>query len=277
MTTRLAVLGSPIAHSKSPALHRAAYGVLGLDWQYDAIEVAAAELPAFIASRGPEWLGLSLTMPLKKDVVPLLDEGDALVQLSGVANTVVFDDGVFGFNTDISGIDMALRGQLAHTDYVVIVGGGATAVSALLAAAGLGFARALLLVRDPEKARSVINIMDGFVMTTEIGRIGDAIGEPDLVISTVPGHADVAIQFDETVRRSAVLFDVAYDPWPSTLANQWLAVGGYVISGLEMLAAQALSQVRIFVHGSNELRLRDEEAVWAAMRAAVDLPAPNGQ
>src|SRR5665213_2310866 len=101
---KLAVLGSPIGHSKSPLLHRAAYRALGLDWVYDTADVSEETLADFLAGLGPEWRGLSLTMPLKQSVMPLLDEADHLAEQTGGANTVLLDDGaVRGFNTDVSG------------------------------------------------------------------------------------------------------------------------------------------------------------------------------
>src|SRR4051794_12969885 len=99
---RAAVLGSPIAHSLSPALHRAAYIELGLDWTYDAIECDEAALPAFVQSLDASWVGLSLTMPLKRAVLPLLAEMSETVRLTGAANTVLFRDGrTVGDNTDV--------------------------------------------------------------------------------------------------------------------------------------------------------------------------------
>src|SRR5690606_15226535 len=78
--TRLAVLGSPIAHSKSPIIHTAAYRALGLPWEYSAIELTADELPRFVRDRDASWRGLSLTMPLKRDVLPLLHTRHRLVE-----------------------------------------------------------------------------------------------------------------------------------------------------------------------------------------------------
>src|SRR5579872_3716657 len=113
---KAAVLGSPIAHSLSPALHRAAYAGLGLDdWTYETVECDEAALAAFVTSRGPDWAGLSLTMPLKRTVLPLLDHTDPLAVIAGGANTVVFrPDGRYGYNTDVQGIVDALTEAAAE-------------------------------------------------------------------------------------------------------------------------------------------------------------------
>src|SRR5690242_21426456 len=109
---KAAVLGAPIAHSLSPVLHRAAYQALSLtDWSYEAIECDTARLPAVLDACGPGWAGLSLTMPLKRAVLPLLDHIDPLAREVGAANTVVFTGGRrHGHNTDVPGMIAALAG-----------------------------------------------------------------------------------------------------------------------------------------------------------------------
>ncbi|MGB8652666.1 MAG: shikimate dehydrogenase, partial [Mycobacteriales bacterium] len=133
---RAAVLGSPIGHSLSPVLHRAAYAALGLqDWTYDAIEVLPEGLASFLDGLGPEWAGLSLTMPLKQAVLPLLTSASELVGITGAANTVVLRDGErVGHNTDVEGMVAALReAGVASCDRAAVIGAGATAASALAA------------------------------------------------------------------------------------------------------------------------------------------------
>ena len=262
------MLGSPIAHSKSPALHTAAYAALGLDWEYEAIEVAGHELAAFVDGLDDSWRGLSLTMPLKRAVLPLLDESDELVGRTGVANTVVFDHGVRGFNTDVYGITEAFRSNgVGSLGLVHILGGGATAVSAVVAVAQLGAQRVRLLLRDPSKGTILREL--GSALGIEIALDVDDDEVPDAVISTLPGGSEHAFAFSESTRAKSVLLDVAYDPWPSELASSWSSAGGRVISGLDMLTLQALAQVRVFVNGSPEALLDDEGAVLAAMRRAV--------
>ena len=279
MVTRLAVLGSPIAHSKSPALHSAAYRVLGLDWQYDAFEVAPASLGDFIRSRGPEWRGLSLTMPLKRDVMPLLDFADPVAALSGGANTVLFRQGeggltLRGFNTDVFGIVEAFRhAGVARLSTVRMLGAGATAASALVAVAQLGASRVIVSVRSELKLVALVGLGRQLGVDVHAAHPDSVDGGivPDAVISTLPGGADHPYRFDASTRESSVLFDVAYDPWPSPLAASWLEAGGRVIPGIEMLVNQALMQVRIFVGGGVDRILPREEAVLAAMRESVGL------
>lgn len=275
--TRLAVLGSPIGHSLSPRLHEAAYRALGLPWSYGAVDVTGSELPAFIEGCGDEWRGLSLTMPLKRDVIPLLDSLDRLATLTGVANTLLFDGGRrLGFNTDIAGMVRPLRDAGVHSvREVVILGGGATAASAIAASAELGASAFLVWVRSPERATGLLRLgaeLGVDVETRAFTDLGRGIGRPDVVFSTLPNGAVVDLVVPEQTRQNSVLFDVAYDPWPTALADAWTEASSLVISGLEMLAAQALVQVRIFANGDPDAELPQEELVRQAMRASVELP-----
>jgi shikimate dehydrogenase len=277
MTTRLAVLGSPIAHSKSPALHRAAYRALGLDWRYDAVEVTAEELSDFLGGLDGSWRGLSLTMPLKREVLPLLDSRSPLVEEVGAANTVLVRDGAReGYNTDVPGIIAAFReaGAEALTS-VQVLGAGATAASVLAAISRLGATQVTVSARDTAKAAPLEQLARrlGLALTIRpLGVIDDPAVLPSAVVSTLPGGADAGVAFPEELRRAAVLFDVAYEPWPSALARQWQAAGGTVIGGLSMLLHQAIGQVRIFTTGDPEGVIPGEADVIAAMRAALRRP-----
>ncbi|RZI85079.1 MAG: shikimate dehydrogenase, partial [Microbacterium sp.] len=188
-TRNCAVLGSPIEHSLSPVLHRAAYAELGLPWQYSAIDVEEQELARFLRDLDPSWRGLSLTMPLKRTVVPFLTSLDPWAEVSRAANTVVLDEGTLtGYNTDIPGAIAALgervRGPFASA---VVLGGGATAASMLLALGEIGCEYARLLVRDPARAAETVETVaraeNGPVI--EVGTLGDPVGAVDLVISTI--------------------------------------------------------------------------------------------
>lgn len=277
MPTHLAVLGSPISHSKSPALHAAAYRSLGLDWTYRALDVPAGGLSGFLARLDPTWRGLSLTMPHKRDVIPLLDRRSDLVDRVGAANTVLIEEGTLvGFNTDVEGIVGALAEVgVIHLDSIHILGAGATAASSLAAAAQLGARRARVWARDVERARSLTAYAEGFELDLTVEPLA-ALDRTDaedasVVVSTLPGGAADELAIPEGVRRHLPLLDVAYDPWPSALAEHWSAADGTVVSGLIMLLHQAVAQVRIFVTGSEDAPLPGEADVVAAMRSAVGL------
>ena len=289
---RLAVLGSPIIHSKSPALHRAAYDALGLDWQYDAIDMNSAGLADFINSCSSNWRGLSLTMPLKRDVMSLLDDHDEYSTVTGAANTVSFSAHagrrhLRGFNTDVCGLRRALNAASINTlERVHLLGSGATAASAIVAVHALGARSIELSTRSPLGTAPLIELMTSLCIDftiSQLGGINPAPGSPasggsenaepttlpDLVISAIPGGSVFEHNFSAELRASVPLFDIAYDPWPSALAESWSTEGGPVISGLEMLLQQALLQVRIFVNGAPDLPLTHEDAVFSAMRAAI--------
>jgi len=255
---RAAVLGSPIAHSLSPVLHRAAYAGLGLDdWAYEAVECDEAALADFVLSRGPEWAGLSLTMPLKRTVLPLLDYVDPLADITGGANTVVLrPDGRYGYNTDVRGIVDALAEAGAPKPHAVtIVGGGATACSALASLAELGVPGADVAVRNPSRAAGLLTAAERLGLRVRLlpfseltdDRPATVDGEPDLLISTTPtGAADgYAERIRITGRAPATVLDVVYAPWPTALAVAAAAAGAAVVSGFAMLLHQAAAQVEL--------------------------------
>ncbi len=264
MPRRLAVLGSPIAHSRSPELHAAAYAVLGLDWRYGRAEVDEAGLPGFLAGLGPEWRGLSLTMPLKRAVLPLVPDRDEVVERLGLANTVVLDGAPRLANTDVPAI-VEVLGEVDPGGVGVVLGGGATAASALEAFRLLGVGRRTVLARDPRRAERALGGLLTDVRPLEEG-IGD-VPPGSVVISTLPGGTAVAAPLPSTV--DVRLLDVAYDPWPSPLGAAWSAAGGALLHGLDMLLAQAVRQIRLFVSGDQEEPLPDEAAVRAAMHRAI--------
>ncbi|QWS32706.1 shikimate dehydrogenase family protein [Curtobacterium aetherium] len=280
--THLAVLGSPIAHSLSPALHAAAYDVLGLPFTYGRHEVASGGLGAFVAGLGPEWRGLSLTMPLKREVLPLLDRTTPLVDELGVANTVaVRQEGpsvvLAGANTDVAGLVRPVA-ALGHVPgEATVLGGGATAASALAAAQRLGARLVRVFLRDTGKAGDLVLLAARLGVTLEVHPLDD-LGSADpmgFVVSTLPGGAADDLPLVPS-GPDAVLFDVAYEPWPTRASTAWAAAGGRVLNGLDMLSEQAIGQIRFFLHGDEDELLPDEAAVRRAMRAAVGLPETIG-
>jgi shikimate dehydrogenase len=287
LTRRAAVLGSPIGHSLSPVLHRAAYASLGLDWQYEALDVADGPSLARLLERCDaegDWAGLSLTMPLKKLVLPLLDATTPTAEATGAVNTVVFErpDGGeravatdrprrVGHNTDVPGLAQAVReAGLTSVAAAVVLGGGATASSAVAAMSRLGAQRVTVVVRSPQRAADVVRTGEHMGVPVDLVTWGDAAGagptSPALIISTVPaqGAAQVATLLAGFDARGCLLVDVAYDPWPTPVAEAWQRQDGEALGGFPMLLHQAVEQVRLMTG-----RTPDVDAMRTAGQVAL--------
>lgn len=263
---RAAVLGSPIAHSLSPELHRAAYAALGLTgWVYDRFDVDEAALPGFLADLPPgDWAGLSLTMPLKRAVIPLLDAISGTAAAVEAVNTVVFEPSGrrVGDNTDIPGMIAALRERgIEQVDRAAVLGAGATASSALAALARICTGEVTVHVRSSARADEMRQWGERLGVPVRIADWADAAGafEAPLVIATTPAGTTDAFA-GAVPDRPGTLFDVLYEPWPTPLAAAWDARGGAVVGGLDLLVHQAVLQV--------ELMTCRSPAPLAAMRAA---------
>jgi len=265
---RAAVLGHPIAHSLSPVLHRAAYEALGLNWTYERVDITGDNLADFMAGLDETWAGLSLTMPLKRDVLALLDHADPLVSATGAANTVVLTNGRrYGFNTDVDGLVRALAehsdSRPIHT--AAVLGGGATARSAIAALARGGVSSATAYVRRPEAGEELLLTAEALSFPLSIDLWTNAAGglDADLVLSTTPvGASDPLAAW--VPRTPGLLLDVVYDPWPTVLAAAWTGAGGRVASGLDLLLHQAVLQVGLMTGFDAPLEI---------MRAALERAA----
>ncbi len=248
---RCAVLGSPVAHSLSPVLHRAAYAALGLDWQYDAHEVPEDRLAAFLDGLDDSWRGLSLTMPLKRAVVPLLDTmSDRAVQAQAVNTLVLEREGGqlrrAGHNTDVAGAAAALRERYpGPVGRVTVLGGGATAASVLLGLADLGCRVATLLVRDEGRAVETLAALARHPAPpqVEVRPLGSDVAPADVLVSTIPAAAQAAHL--HLASQVSAVFDVVYDPRTTPLLRAATEAGATVVEGLDLLVHQALLQVEL--------------------------------
>jgi len=244
MANRAGVLGFPINHSLSPVLHRAAYEALGLDWTYDAIEMTPEDMPAFVASLDDSWLGLSLTMPLKESVQPLLADIDQLAHVTNSVNTMYRSDkGWIGANTDVFGIEHSLRqAGLTGATSARLLGAGATARSAVAAMRNLRVESLIICARRADKAREVALLAQGFGMEVLVSDLTPVPVEEDLLISVLPG--DIAAPWASVPHSPhCALLDASYHPWPSALGSAWS--GSIVASGRDMLLWQATEQVEL--------------------------------
>ncbi len=264
---KCAVLGDPIAHSLSPALHLAGYVALGLDWSYDAVQVPAGSLGAHLQSLDDEWRGLSLTMPLKREAMSLADRLSDRATLVGAANTLVLVDGqVHADNTDLPGVLAALRERWdGSLTAATILGAGATAASTGLALCEAGAAEVTLLVRSPERAAETVAAIERHPSGPSV-RVGSLAADPpagEVLVSTIPAEA----QSPDLVARcgaTPVVFEVLYDPWPTPLAAS--AGARVLVSGLDLLVHQAAYQFEIFTGSPAplaEMRAAGESALAA--------------
>ena len=247
-TARCAVVGDPIAHSLSPALHRAGYAALGVEASYDAVRVPAGDLAGFVAGLGPEWRGLSVTAPLKREALELATAVSDRARLAGGANTLLrTDDGWTADNTDLPGAMAAIRerydGPIAAA---TIVGAGATAASTGLALAELGACTIRLLARDRARAAETVAALErhpGLAVDVVPLEGGAVVGE--VVVSTIPAAAQSDVLISATAS-APVIFEVVYDPWPTPLAAAAIERGQALVSGLDLLVHQAVLQFALF-------------------------------
>jgi shikimate dehydrogenase len=261
---RAAVLGSPIAHSRSPQLHLAAYRALGLtDWTYDRIECVGDELPSLVGGFGPEWVGLSVTMPGKFAALAFADERTTRAELVGSANTLVrTETGWRADNTDVDGVTGALgarfEGHPPDVEKAAVLGSGGTAPAALVGLVELGASDVSIVSRNRDKAEPLLALGARLGVAVRWVALGTPLGDIDAVVNTLP--ASVAADHAATVSGARLLLDAIYDPWPTPLADVITAAGGWVVGGLDMLLHQAFAQVELFT---------GRPAPKEAMRAAL--------
>ncbi len=172
---RCAVVGSPIAHSRSPVLHRAAYTALGLTgWTYDRVELQAAQFSGWLAGLDQTWRGVSVTMPVKQAALTCADSSSELASMLGAANTLLRTErGWHADNTDVAGLLGALDeggSRTGRAESATLLGAGATASAAVAALASLGHQHVGIVVRDPARAQALLALLARLGMTGQLYR-----------------------------------------------------------------------------------------------------------
>ncbi|MCM3696683.1 shikimate dehydrogenase family protein [Microbacterium oleivorans] len=273
MPVALEVWGDPIEHSLSPAMHTAAYALLGWEWTYGRRRVDEASFPAELASLGSEYRGLSLTMPLKHAAFAAAEKRDARATLTGAANTLVQTSaGWQAFHTDAGGIVAAwAEAGVVAAERARIVGAGATASAALVALAEMGAQQVQVAARRPDAAAALRDL--GARLNLDVDAVPlDAAHLPpvDVTIATLPGGATVDESVaDRLAAAGGALMDVVYGHWPTDLSRAWDRTGAPAQGGAGMLLHQAVLQIRAFASGDVDEPLPREDAVVAVMRRAL--------
>ncbi len=258
------VIGDPIAHSKSPALHNFWLEKLGAAPTYRAQHVLSDKLGDYIKSRrsDPEWRGCNITMPHKQAVIDLADRLDPVATQIGAINTLVREgDQLIGYNTDAVGFLEPLRGELSQEHYfrmarVLGTGGAARAIVAGLA--GQGFT-IILAGRNPNKARSILEEvapkgehhavhLDHFAESTDFA-FDDRDGCLDLVVNASPlgmrGQSELAFDWSHAPP-GAIAYDIVTDPLETEFLRNARAAGLHTLDGLNMLIGQAAAAFEKF-------------------------------
>ncbi|WP_081736281.1 shikimate dehydrogenase [Amycolatopsis orientalis] len=277
---KAAILGKPVEHSLSPVLHGAAFRALGLEgWSYERVEMDGDGLPGFVRGLGPEWTGLSVTMPGKRAALEHADEVTPRAAAVGAANTLVRrESGWLADCTDVDGVTEALRIAGGYVpgpdDGAVVLGAGGTAAAAVVGLAALGVRTVRLVVREPARATETVEAASRAGLDVEVLRWADAdFGKlahtSAVLVNTVPPDA-VRPHLTELAGIGCVL-DVIYHPWPTALAEAVVERGGRLATGLDMLLHQAFGQSEYFT-GQPAPR----EAMRDALREATGgiLPLP---
>lgn len=284
---RFAVIGSPIGHSLSPALHTAAHRAAGLtDVSYERRDVDTETFASFLAELGPEWRGLSVTMPCKAPALAAASAASDLARLTGAANTLVRrpDGGWDADNTDVPGLVAAFRAAGARdVTSGAVIGSGATAASAVVALARLGARTVTVHARSAEKARALVPIAEASGARLDVRTpIGPAALAADAIVSTVPAPSSAAVadaltggfaaedRPDAGEGHDRILLDALYDPWPTPIARSAADHGLRVLSGLDLLLFQAVEQVRQMTGCTPDVaamaaELRSERPEWTGV------------
>jgi shikimate dehydrogenase len=269
MTNRFCVVGSPIIHSISPVIHKAAYDLFDLDFSYDKVEVPLGKLADFLEDN--LFSGISVTMPLKYEAFGIAESCSFEAASTKVVNTLVrSSDGWNGHNTDVRGFEKCFL-QIPSVDSISILGSGATARSAALAMSRtFPSAKLSVIGRNSESVKEFLSATASFgIEASEVLVEPSSVIGSDLVVSTVPGSA-----FSELWQkvgqdpnpREGFLFDVAYNPWPSPASIAW---GENTISGLELLIWQAIEQVKLFAQAKGYMVEVDDQELYSSMMTAV--------
>lgn len=287
---RAGIIGWPVAHSVSPAMHNAAFEALGMDWRYellptppDAVEKRIAEL------RGPKFAGANVTIPHKQAVIPFLDEVVDAADVVGAVNTIVADgDALIGYNTDIAGIHWAFaQNHVAPAGWnVVVLGAGGAARAALYALGSVGVAHITVFNRTPERALNLVadlrSYLNGFELTAaslaDVGRLQGAVARADLLVNatSVGMHPDISaspLPDEVEVPAGVVVFDMVYNPQRTHLLQKAALNGARTVGGLDMLVGQGIEAFKLWTGRIPPVDLM-QQAALAALATSQGLEIP---
>jgi shikimate dehydrogenase len=243
----IALIGDPVVQSPSPQMHRAAFASAGVDLDYVAERVTAAELPVLFEDIRAKHIGLNVTRPLKELIVPLLDEVRGEAATTGSVNTVTFADGrAVGESTDGPGFMSALRRSGAPEPQRALLlgsGGSARAVGAALRSAG---AEVTIAARNAERGSAVAELLGARAIPLDAAPVAEALDAADLLVNTTPLGQTSPLPEDVRLRPGLTVFDIVYAPEQTALLARALDAGCRTVGGLMMLIEQAALSFEIW-------------------------------
>jgi len=269
--TRLcAVLGSPIRHSASPAMHNAAFAALGLNWRYLAFEVDPKNLRAAIAgARAMNFAGLNLTVPHKLLAVDMVDKLDASAKIWGAVNTIKFENGrASGFNTDADGLANSLREDLqieVRGKKVFLLGAGGAGRTAALKLAAENVAELFLVNRTVSKAEEIAGEIKKQFPSVKVS-VGYPKTEIDLLLNATslglkPEDGSPLDEKQFSLKQTRAVYDMIYKPAETKLLAAAKVAGCKTANGIGMLVHQGAKAFEIWT---------GQSAPVAVMRRAVE-------
>ncbi len=266
---RGAILGSPVEHSLSPVLHKAAFQFLGIDGTYIRNEVPLNSLAKFFSLNETEHDYFSITMPLKEEAFSLPVEVDPLAIRIQSANTLYRRDSRWRLtSTDGSGLLAALRNQgYSAFRRVLVLGAGGTARAVVGALDGIA-SEIVVLGRTSTRRDVLENAVSRSAFEYQRWNDSPDFQEFDLVVNTTPAGAADLLADALTDGSCSLLFDVIYKPWPTVLGSRWRDHGGEVINGLELLLYQGIHQLALALNQD-----LDEQALATHIRPLLKAAA----
>lgn len=288
--TRLAgIIGWPVAHSLSPAMHNAAYADVGLDWAYVPLPVRDETdlMRVLSAIRVLPFVGFNVTMPYKQVMLDLCDEVAMLARIAGAVNAVHCVDGrLIGYNTDGRGLVDSLASDVGFSPdgrSIVIVGAGGAAGAALVAFVLGKAARVTVLNRTLERAEELVERVAPHARETELvaatldGTAADAVSQAALVVNATPlgmAPGDPSPVPGEWFTAEHIVADMIYRSAPTSIMAVAEAAGARTVDGLGMLVSQGAMSIEIWSEGTQYVAPRDVMAQAAA--AAIAEAANRG-
>ncbi len=243
----IALIGDPVGHSPSPAMHRAAFNALDLDMDYVVERVTLEELPRVFDGLRGRHAGLNVTIPLKEAIVPLLDEVRGTAAATGSVNTVTFTDGrAIGDSTDGEGFMAALRRAqrpLPRRALILGAGGAARAVGAALRSSG---ADVTIAARDPERAAAAAQAVDGRSIAGDADAMLAALPEVDLLVNATPIGDRSPLPPNVGLHSDLTVFDLVYRPRVTPLLAAARVLGCRTVEGVEMLVEQGARSFEVW-------------------------------